>query len=289
MENRDIKYFDDLWASGQPKDGMKHTKETWDRLAGGWKKDPPEIQEIKDRQCRDMADFLVNRGVITPDSCVIDIGCGSGNYAMKFAKTAKQVTCSDISPKMLEYCKEDADRLGLTNVDYLECDFLNFDVDAAGWENKYDLVFTSLTPAMDGLKSIEKVNKVSRGFCVNNSFVYRKDNLRNAVKENVYGMPVSNKWGNSSTYCLFNILWQMGYHPEVKYYKEIITQTFDLTMDQAKGVTINVLRDHDPTEEEVKKTFDYLMENMAVDGKITKISESLFAWLLWDVTDVEIL
>lgn len=35
MENRDIKYFDDLWASGQPKDGMKHTKETWDRLAGG--------------------------------------------------------------------------------------------------------------------------------------------------------------------------------------------------------------------------------------------------------------
>lgn len=283
MENRDVEYFDKLWADSNPKDGMKHTKETWDRLAGGWKKDPPEVAAAKDKQCKEMAKYLVERGIITEDAKVIDIGCGSGNYAMQFAKTAKWVTCSDISPKMLEYCKEAAIEEGLKNLDYIDCDFLDFDIDAEGWADKYDLVFTSLTPTMDGLKSIEKVNKISRGWCFNNSFVYRKDNLRNAVMENVYGKPVTNKWGNSSTYCLFNILWQLGYKPEIRYYKEEIEYTFDLTMDFCKGVTINVIRDHDPSEEEVKRTYEYLNEHMAVDGKITKKTESLFAWTLWNV------
>ena len=31
MENKDIEYFDNLWQESKPKDGMKHTRETWDR------------------------------------------------------------------------------------------------------------------------------------------------------------------------------------------------------------------------------------------------------------------
>ncbi len=283
MENRDIEYFDRLWKESNPKDGMKHTRETWDRLAEGWKKDPPEIQYAKDRQCRDMTQFFVDKGVITPESSVIDIGCGSGNYAICFAEHAKHVTCSDISPKMLDYCREYAEERGLSNLDYVACDFLDFDIDAAGWKRNFDLVFTSLTPAMDGLDSVEKVNAMSRNWCVNNSFVYRKDNLRNAVMENVYGRPVTNRWGNSSTYCLFNILWQMGLKPQIQYYKEIIEYETELCEEMAKGVTINVIRDHAPSDEEIKRTLDYLEKNMSKDGKVKKVTESLFAWTLWNV------
>lgn len=284
MENRDIEYFDRLWFDSQPKDGMVHNRETWDRMAEGWKKDPPEVQAAKNQQCIDMMQFFLERGVITEDSNVIDIGCGSGNYASLFAKTANWVTCSDVSPKMLELCKETMDEQGIENVDYIDCDFLTLDVDKSDWVKKYDLVFTSLTPAMDGVKSIEKVNKVSRRWCFNNSFVYRKDNLRNAVMENIFDKPVTNRWGNSSTYCLFNILWQMGLTPEIRYYKEVINHEYDLTMETAKGVAINVIRDREPNEEEIKRTFDYL-QNMAVDGKITKTTESLFSWILWNVGD----
>lgn len=284
MENRDIEYFDKLWFDSQPKDGMVHTKETWDRLSEGWRKDPPDVRAAKFQQCIDLSAYLVERGVITEDSNIIDIGCGSGDYASEFAKTAKWVTCTDISPKMLELCKDTMDACGHKNVDYIDYDFLAMDIDEAGWAKKYDLVFTSLTPAMDGSKSIEKVNQVSRRWCFNNSFVYRKDNLRNAVMESVYGKPVTNRWGNSSTYCLFNILWQMGYTPEVKYYKEVISHEYDLTLEMAKGVTINVIRDREPTQEEVQKTFEHL-QTMAVDGKITKTTESLFSWILWNVGD----
>ncbi len=282
MENRDIEYFDKLWFDSQPKDGMVHTKETWDRLSEGWRKDPPDVRAAKFQQCIDLSAYLVERGVITEDSNIIDIGCGAGDYASEFARTANWITCSDISPKMLALCKETMAECGHENVDYIDCDFLDFDIEKAGWVKKYDLVFTSLTPAMDGSKSIEKVNQVSRRWCFNNSFVYRKDNLRNAVMENVYDKPVTNRWGNSSTYCLFNILWQMGYTPEVRYYKEVINHEYDLTMEMAKGVTINVIRDRQPTDEEVKRTFDFL-QTMSVDGKIIKTTESLFSWILWNV------
>ncbi len=283
MENRDIEYFDRLWKESNPKDGMKHTRETWDRLAEGWKKDPPEVEEAKARQYAAVTDFFLERGIITGESSVIDVGCGAGGYAMCFAEHAKQVTCSDISPKMLEHCKTLAAERGLTNVDYVDCDFLEFDTDAAGWNGKFDLVFTSLTPAMDGLASVEKVNSISRNWCFNNSFVYRRDNLRNAVLENVYGRSATNRWGNSSAYCLFNILWHMGLKPEMRYYSETIEHEYDMDLEVAKGVTINIIRDRAPTDEEIKRTFDYLEKNMSENGKIRKVTESLFAWTLWNV------
>ncbi|MBQ6752665.1 MAG: hypothetical protein IJR10_02700, partial [Clostridia bacterium] len=95
--------------------------------------------------------------------------------------------------------------------------------------------------------------------------------------------PVTNRWGNSSTYCLFNILWQMGLKPQIRYYKEIIEYETELCEEMAKGVTINVIRDHAPSDEEIKRTLDYLEKNMSKDGKVKKVTESLFAWILWNV------
>lgn len=281
--DKDIEYFDKLWETLKPNDGMQHNKETWDRLAEHWKDDPKDVEEIKNKQYIELTNYLTERGALTKDTEVIDIGCGSGGYAIEFAKRAKRVTCLDVSPKMLEYCKESAVENELLNIDFLECDFLNEDI--ANWDNKYDFVFTSLSPAMDGLQSIEKVNKMTRKWCFNNSFVYRKDNLRNAVKENVYNQPISNNWGNSSTYCLFNILWHMGYKPEIRYYKEVISHTYDFNMELCHSVTTNIIRDRAPTDEEVKMTYNYLKTNMVKDGKITKVTDSLYAWTLWNVEE----
>ena len=283
MENREIEYFDNLWNESHPKDGVKHTRETWDRLAEGWNDDPAEVRKQKDKQCDDVTEFFVERGILTKDSEVVDIGCGAGTYAVRFAQKAKSVTCTDISPKMLDICKKTADEAGISNVKCIECDFLEYD--ASAWADRFDLVFTSLTPAMSGAKSVEKVNGISRGWCFNNSFVYRKDNIRNAVMKDVFGKEPTNKWGNSSVYCLFNILWHMGFLPELKYYKEIIEYDYDLTYDFAKAVVVNIIRDRAPTDEEVKRTLDYLERNMSADGKIKKVTESLYGWTLWNVKE----
>ena len=283
MSKKDIAYFDELWASSFPKDGMKHTKETWDRLAEDWRSSPSEVQAQKDVMCGEIARYALARGIINKDSLVADIGCGSGNYAVEFAKLAGHVTCSDISTRMLELCRELVAEQGLHNVDYVDCDFLAFDIEKAGWLKKYDLVFTSLTPAMSGLASVEKVNRISRGWCFNNSFIYRKDFLRNEVMEKAFGLPPRDKFDGSSTYCLFNILWQLGYMPEIRYYKEQTLHDYELDMGLCKRIASMIIRDRAPSEEEVQTTYKYLEENFAVDGKVKKATESLFAWTYWYV------
>ena len=282
MENRDILYFDRLWQESNPKDGMKHTKETWDRIAGNLKKDPDDVRIIKEKHYAELTSYLYEKGVLNCTSSVIDIGCGTGGFASAFAKVADSVLCTDISSVMLEKCKEKMDEDGNSNVEYLLLDFKNEDLQEIFGDKKFDLVFTSLTPAMDGLDSVKRVNSLCKGYCFNNSFVYRKDEIKNAVSEDVFGIPASNRWGNSSSYCLFNILWNMGYTPEMTYYKETISHEYPLNEDFAFGVVKNIIRDRAPTDDEVKKTLEYL--RIKYEGEsIKKTTESLFSWILWKV------
>ncbi|MBQ2499878.1 MAG: hypothetical protein II522_00215, partial [Clostridia bacterium] len=55
------------------------------------------------------------------------------------------------------------------------------------------------------------------------------------------------------------------------------------TPELAQGITANIIRDRAPTESEVKLTFDYLEKNMAKEGKVRKITDSLYSWILWNV------
>ena len=280
---KDLLYFDKLWRDSDPKNGMQHTQETWDKIAEEWSKTPKEEQDKKNKMCADLAHYLAEKGVINAESSVVDIGCGFGGNAMEFASIVKQVTCSDISPRMLDFCRDAAAERGLTNLDYLACDFHAFDIEAGGWSKKYDLVFTSLSPALNGLGSVKKVNRVSRRWCFNNSFIYRKDSLRNAVLQNVFGKPATNIWTGDSTYCLFNILWQMDCSPEVTYYNETISSQCRLGMDLVRHIVKTIIRDREPSAADFQKVYDFLAESMAVDGIVTKTVESRFAWTLWNV------
>jgi len=283
MEKLSAEFFDRLWEESAPNDGMHHTKETWDRMAATMANDPPEMEAIKRQHCRDIKDFLVSAGALNKDSVVVDMGCGTGNYAVEFAKLAKHVDCCDISSVMLDYCRENAEKEGVTNLAYKPCDFLECDIDKEGWRKKYDLVFTSITPAMTGLKAVEKVNAMSKGWCLNNSFIYRKDNIREAVLADVFGQDIPCSVKGDTTYYLFNILWQLGYTPEMRYYREEMSSENELTMDFAKMITSTIVKESEPSEEDVRKTYDYLLKNHAVDGKIKKSRVSVFAWVLWYV------
>lgn len=280
---RDLKYFDELWEASKPKDGMTHTRETWDRIAGSWSNYPGKVRAKMDGKVQAITEFLLGKGVLTEDTEVLDLGCGPGSYTMSFAKHAKSVTCSDVSPKMLEYSEENAKNLGLSNVEFKEADFLTQSVEELGWEKKFDLVFTSLTPAMDSLESIEKIERVSRKWAFDNSFVYLEDSLKNEVKENVFGMPVkNNQWGGSSPYCIWNILWLKGKYPEMSYYRESKTQEYGLNEKTAYDIAENIIRDRAPNDEEVARVFDYLKETRP-EGKVVRKTNALYAWILWEV------
>lgn len=284
IAEKDIKYYDLLWQDSKPKDGMKHTKETWDRIAKGWSRDSDKVRLEKDEKIILLKDYLIKAGALSGEYDVLDLGCGPGKYGLEFSKYARTVTLSDVSPVMLELARENTTLSGAQNISFSEADFLTESVTELGWEKKFDLVFTSLTPAMDNAETIRKINRCSRKWAFNNSFVYFRDSLKDEVGKNVFGKPVSTNWGNSSPYCIWNILWLMGAHPRMEYTGEKIDYEYDLTRTVAEDSAVNIIRDRAPSESEIDAVYSYL-EKAYPDGKVIRKTESLYSWILWETDD----
>lgn len=85
----------------------------------------------------DLQQMLVSAR-ISPDSLVLDAGCGAGHTAMAFAPRAREVIAYDLTPSMLEQVEQLADERGVKNVSTQEGDVENLPFEDAS----FDLVVT---------------------------------------------------------------------------------------------------------------------------------------------------
>jgi SAM-dependent methyltransferase len=98
------------------------SKDLWDKRADKFNK---RIDNVKsDGEKLDKDDYIskmLARIETSPEDTVLDIGCGPGTLAIPLAKRVKSVTGLDISTEMLKYLKENADKSGLSNINYINC------------------------------------------------------------------------------------------------------------------------------------------------------------------------
>ena len=282
---RDLAYFARMWERGNDvPPAFQHTKETWDKRANKWATafGRPNAKEKGRERMMAIADYLRRHELLREDHKVIDIGCGQGEYVAEFARTAGHVIGADLSPKMLEYAGQNAKKHGVDNVSFVQCDFHKVDVRALGWEKAFDLVFTCITPAFGGMESLEKINAMSRGWCFNNGWAYQDNNIRSRVKEALLAPGESDGRRAEATCSLFNILWLKGCRPRVEYYKETSEDFVEINEETAAHYASLVLSHNRVDDAAVKKTIQ-VMNEMAVDGRVTEQIESMFAWILWEV------
>ncbi len=84
----------------------------WDGVAERYAKRPVPDEETYRRKL-DLA-----REVLTPDSEVLELGCGTGSTAIALAPHAKRILAADYSAKMLEIAREKARAAGVQNVEF---------------------------------------------------------------------------------------------------------------------------------------------------------------------------
>lgn len=58
------------------------------------------------------------------DSSILEIGAGTGRFSLHFAAACRSYTAIDLSPAMLEQLRKKAEDARLTNITYIEGDFL---------------------------------------------------------------------------------------------------------------------------------------------------------------------
>jgi ubiquinone/menaquinone biosynthesis C-methylase UbiE len=75
----------------------------------------PLCGALRAREESTIYDFLGN--VLERGHCVLEVGCGTGNYTVPVARRCARTVAVDASPKMLRYARERLDREGLSGVE----------------------------------------------------------------------------------------------------------------------------------------------------------------------------
>lgn len=113
-----------------------------------------------DPHAADVVDSLFRQGYLTPESSVLDIGSGTGAYALAFASRCAEVTALDMEPTSLAILQEHAAQLGLNNITCQE----------GMWETcqpnrTFSIVFSSMCPAICDYEELCRMESFSERAC----------------------------------------------------------------------------------------------------------------------------
>lgn len=172
-------------------------------------------KENDDKRQKTVA-WLQEMGGLTSKTRVLDIGAGPGNWSLHLAKSGAHITALEPADGMADILQNRIEAEGIDNIIIDRRTWQEIDLAGEQWTGAFDLVFASMTPAIDGPKSLSKMIAASRKLCYLSAFSGRNlqqwyANLwRIIFNENLDGH------GNDIIHP-FNLIYAMGYRPELRF------------------------------------------------------------------------
>jgi SAM-dependent methyltransferase len=120
----------------------------------------PHADASVDSHAANAVNTLFRQGFLTPQSAVLDIGSGTGTYALAFASRCAEVTALDMESSSLKMLGGHAAQLGLKNIICEE----------SMWENyrpnrTFAFVFSSMCPAICDYDELLRMESLSECAC----------------------------------------------------------------------------------------------------------------------------
>lgn len=112
----------------------------------------PRFEEGDNNYEAGMLRHAAENGVDFTGKRVLDVGCGSGMYTLRLARMAQSVTAVDVADEMLRLLREDAAAMHIDNIATVCSGWDDFSTD-----ERFDIVFASMTPAIESDASREKL------------------------------------------------------------------------------------------------------------------------------------
>ncbi|RQD68843.1 MAG: class I SAM-dependent methyltransferase [Tindallia sp. MSAO_Bac2] len=154
----------------------------WDNRA----KEFSQRSEKRHDKAERLIEKLQSKGAVTKDSRILDIGCGPGTHTVPLAKRSKEVYALDLSACMLRELERKANRLDIKNIKILKENWEEINLKNRGWNQHFDLVFASMSPAIHSWETLKKMMAASRGYCYLSAFIYRKDLIGDEIQNTVF-------------------------------------------------------------------------------------------------------
>lgn len=164
----------------------------WDKTAPGYVKAPMREGDVPSYE------YTMGRSLsyLSAKDSILEIGCGSGATALRFAKSVCHVTASDISPVMIEHANQKKAEEGMQNIAFHAGTVFDHDPRDQRFDAVFALNVLHLVPDVDAaLAHIAKLVKpggyfISKTGCINST---RPAALRMVMKAGIKGMQMVGK------------------------------------------------------------------------------------------------
>jgi 2-polyprenyl-3-methyl-5-hydroxy-6-metoxy-1,4-benzoquinol methylase len=188
---------------------FKHATKTTDEKQDAWREKARSFDASVKRRWAAGVDS--SRALIashlTPDSTIVDIGAGTGAWAIHMARQARRVTAVEPSAAMIEVMRENLASEGITNVDIIQGAWPNVQVAP----HDFALCSHAMYGCSDFPLFVRSMMAVARRTCFLVMRIPTMDGVMAEAAMRVWGQP-----HDSPNFVVgYNIMLQMGLFPNV--------------------------------------------------------------------------
>ncbi len=247
---------------------IKTVEENWDQKA----KTFYQNQVIGSTYFNDaVPSLLEQKGILTPSANVLDIGSGSGRYAISLAKRCQSVHALDLSSKMLQFLHQEIEKNNLDNIHTIKSPW-----PATEKIGEFDIAFAAMCPATRSVEALVEMSNVAKGYGVICQFTASTDSVIEVLKnEQLITEEIKGPHNDRDLLqSYFNILWELGYQPEISYLRD----TFELTMSLNEAFDTYKRRYAYLDPEQLK----YILKTIQQDEAIRSVKNTTLAVISWE-------
>jgi len=226
----------------------------------------------------EVVSFLNEKGLIKGRT-LLDIGGGTGRYAIPFAKTADKVVVADVSKEMMNYARDYQKKENVYNIYYLPFDWQYDDLRHYHLYKNFDVAFGAMSPPLRHIEGLEKMMEATREQAIIMQYVKMTDTVIDFLKEKL-GLTDQYDPHNDIEYAeaLVAYLKDHNYPVNTHDFKEFNEEVF--TVDEA----VKRYRNRFESIADNKGfRFEELIQSLASNDQITVKKENVLRAIWWNV------
>ncbi|WP_035236529.1 class I SAM-dependent methyltransferase [Desulfobacter vibrioformis] len=275
-----------LWLNAlkndpEKKSGTDHIQiQKWDQRAQTFDKQTTTPEAVSRKE--GILSMLREAGALQAGSRVLDIGAGSGNWAIPMAEMGAKVVALEPSGGMVDILKKkmSAKGIGPDQIRISQQTWQDVDVEKEGLASQFDLVFASMSPGVCDPGTLEKVMQASRNFCYLSTFSgggWRS--CYNDLWQHITGQALeSTSWDFIYP---FTYVYALGYRPQTDF--KVWSHDRKETIDEAVENIIFFIQGMTEVTPEIRQKLKDHITRQAVDGIFHQKQTVCQGVMLWQV------